>query len=49
MAGADKVFDSMDFVDAARKLNVTVYVTKNDQKRRSTLDLRTTRHPGDAI
>src|SRR6202022_948499 len=45
-AGADKAFDSRDFVDAARKLNVTVHVTKNDKKRRSNLDRRTTRHPG---
>ena len=36
-------------MDAARKLNVTVHVTKNDKKRRSTLDRRTTRHPGYAI
>src|SRR5258708_3691840 len=48
-AGADKAFDSRDFVDAARKLNVIVHVTKNDQKRRSNLDRRTTRHPGYAI
>src|ERR1700682_1779053 len=48
-AGADKAFDSRDFVDAARKLNVTVHVTKNDRKRRSTLDRRNTRHPGYAI
>jgi hypothetical protein len=48
-AGADKAFDSRDFVDAARKLNVTVPVTKNDKKRRSNLDRRTTRHPGYAI
>src|SRR5260370_2383966 len=48
-AGADKGFDSRDFVDGARKLNVTVAVTKNDKKRRSNLDRRTTRHPGYAI
>src|SRR5258708_11531007 len=48
-AGADKAFDSRDFVDAARKLNVTVHGTKNDKKRRSNLDRRTTRHPGYAI
>ena len=48
-AGADKAFDSRDFVDAARKLNVTVHVTKNDKKRRSNLDRRTARHPGYAI
>jgi transposase len=48
-AGADKAFDSRDFVDAARQLNVTVHVTRNDRKRRSNLDRRTTRHPGYAI
>lgn len=37
------------FVEAARKLNVTVHVTKNDKKRRSNLDRRTTRHTGYAI
>ena len=47
--GADKAFDSRDFVDAARKLNVTVHMTKNDKKRRSNLDRRTTRHPGYGI
>ncbi len=47
--GADKAFDAKDFVDAARKMNVTVHVTKNDNKRRSNLDRRTTRHAGYAI
>ncbi|MEO6981542.1 MAG: transposase, partial [Edaphobacter sp.] len=47
--GADKAFDAKNFVDAARKLNVTVHVTKNDKKRRSNLDRRTTRHVGYAI
>jgi hypothetical protein len=47
--GADKAFDSKDFVEAARKLNVTVHVTKNDKARRSSLDRRTTRHAGYAI
>jgi hypothetical protein len=47
--GADKAYDSKDFVDAARKLNVTLHVTKNDHKRRSNLDRRTTRHVGYAI
>jgi hypothetical protein len=48
-AGMDKAYDSKDFVAAARKLNVTVHVTKNDKKRRSNLDRRTTRHVGYAI
>ncbi len=47
--GADKAFDTKDFVKAARKLKVTVHVTKNDKKRRSNLDRRTTRHVGYAI
>jgi hypothetical protein len=28
--GADKAYDSKDFVDAARKLNVSLHVTKHD-------------------
>ncbi len=47
--GADKAFDSRDFVQAARKLKVTVHVTKNEKGRRSNLDRRTTRHVGYAI
>jgi transposase len=47
--GADKAYDAKDFVEAARRLKVTVHVTKNDKKRRSNLDRRTTRHPGYAI
>jgi len=47
--GADKAYDSKDFVEEARKLNVTLHVTKNDHKRRSKLDRRTTRHAGYAI
>lgn len=47
--GADKAFDIRDFVVAARQLNVTAHVTKNDKNRRSNMDRRTTRHPGYAI
>jgi transposase len=47
--GADKAYDSEDFVATARELNVTPHVTKNDKGRRSNLDRRTTRHPGYAI
>jgi transposase len=47
--GADKAYDTADFVTAARALNVTVHVTKNEKGRRSNLDRRTTRHPGYAI
>jgi len=47
--GADKAFDTKDCVQAARRMKVTVHVTKNDKKRRSNLDRRTTRHAGYAI
>jgi hypothetical protein len=47
--GADKAYDTRDFVTAARALNVTAHVTKNEKGRRSNLDRRTTRHPGYAI
>jgi transposase len=44
--GADKAYDSKDFVAAARALNVTPHIAKNDNGRRSNMDRRTTRHPG---
>jgi hypothetical protein len=47
--GADKAYDSKDFVSAARELNVTAHITKNDKVRSSNLDRRTTRHSGYAI
>jgi transposase len=47
--GADKAYDAKDFVAAARQLNVTVHVTKNNKGRRSNIDRRTTRHTGYAI
>jgi hypothetical protein len=47
--GADKAFDTKDFVRAARQMKVTVRATRNDKKRRSNLDRRTTRHVGYAI
>jgi transposase len=48
-AGMDKAYDSKDFVQAARELNVTVHVRKNEKGRRSNLDRRTTRHAGYGI
>jgi len=48
-AGADKAYDSQDFVKAARSLNVTPHITKNDEGRRSNMDRRTTRHEGYGI
>jgi transposase len=47
--GADKAFDSEDFVRTARELNVTMHVAKNENGRRSNLDRRTTRHAGYAV
>ena len=47
--GADKAYDTKDFVRTARELNVTPHVTKNEKGRRSNLDRRTTRHAGYAI
>jgi transposase len=47
--GADKAYDSKDFAVAARKLNVTPHITRNDNGRRSNMDGRTTRHQGYAI
>ena len=47
--GADKAYDTRDFVTTARELKVTAHVTKSDKGRSSNLDRRTTRHPGYAI
>ncbi len=47
--GADKAFDTRDFVDAMRDLNVTPHVAQNMTSRQSAIDERTTRHPGYAI
>jgi len=43
--GADKAYDTKDFIAATRALNVTAHVTRNEKGRRSNLDRRTTRHP----
>jgi hypothetical protein len=47
--GADKGYDSKDFVSTARELNVTPHVARNDTARSSNLDRRTTRRSGYAI
>ena len=47
--GADKAYDTKDFVSTARELHVTAHVTKSEKGRRSNLDRRTTRHSGYAI
>jgi transposase len=47
--GADKAYDTEDFVRTVRELHVTPHVTKNDKGRASNLDRRTTRQPGYAV
>lgn len=44
--GADKAYDSRDFVEALRVLQVTPHVAQNTSNRSSTIDGRTTRHTG---
>jgi transposase len=48
--GADKGYDTRDFVAACRDRNVAPHVAQNAHKRRrSAIDGRTTRHPGYAV
>ncbi len=47
--GADKGYDSEDFVNELRSLNVTPHVAQNTAGRRSAIDGRTTRHAGYAV
>jgi transposase len=44
--GGDKGFDSADFVNELRSMNVTPHVAQNTSNRRSAIDGRTTRHGG---
>jgi transposase len=44
--GADKNYDTADFVAGCRKRGCTPHVSQNDKNRRSAIDARTTRHPG---
>ena len=44
--GADKGYDTADFVDGLRRLEATPHVAQNDTRRRSAIDGRTVRHPG---
>jgi transposase len=45
--GADKGYDTRDFVAACRARNITPHVAMNEQfRRRSAIDERTRRHPG---
>ena len=47
--GADKAFDTAEFVQAIRDLDVTPHLTQNTTRRRTAVDRRTTRHHGYAI
>lgn len=44
--GADKGYDTQDFVDGLRELGVTPHVAQNTNGRSSRIDGRTTRHAG---
>jgi hypothetical protein len=44
--GGDKGFDTQEFVEECRRMNVTPHVAQNDARRGgSAIDGRTTRHP----
>ncbi|MGH9477571.1 MAG: IS5 family transposase [Terriglobales bacterium] len=47
--GADKGYDSQDFVTTVRELGFTPHVRQNQTARRSAVDGRTTRHRGYAV
>ena len=44
--GADKAYDTEDFVRDMRSLGFTPHVAQNTSRRSSAIDSRTTRHPG---
>jgi hypothetical protein len=44
--GGDKNYDTADFVEELRTMNVRPHVAQNTNGRRSAIDMRTTRHPG---
>jgi len=44
--GADRAYDTRDFVRDLRDLGVTPHVAQHERGRRSAIDRRTTRHPG---
>lgn len=47
--GADRGYDTREFVDQLRGLQVTPHVARNETNRRSAIDERTTRHEGYAV
>src|SRR5437762_7142914 len=44
--GADKAYDTKDFVADLRACQVTPHVAQTNKRRKSAIDQRTTRHPG---
>ena len=44
--GADKAYDTHDFIEVTRALGFTPHVTQHTARRRSAIDRRTTRHDG---
>jgi transposase len=44
--GADKGYDTRDFIAELRHMEITPHVAQNDRNRRSAVDERTTRHVG---
>jgi hypothetical protein len=44
--GADKSYDTADFVEELRTMNARPHVAQNRSGRRSAIDQRTARHPG---
>ena len=47
--GADRAYDTQDFVKSMRGLKITPHVAQNTSNWRSAIDGRTTRHEGYAI
>src|SRR6201981_1812411 len=47
--GSDTAHDVAEFVADLRELNVTPHVAQNTSNRRSAIDGRTTRHPGNGV
>ena len=47
--GADKAYDTQESVQSLRTLNAISHVAQNHTGRSSTIDGRTTRHPGYAV
>ncbi len=47
--GADKLYDTKEFVQKLREIGVTPHVAQNNTNRSSAIDERTTRHQGYAI